>query len=235
MSNASSWSRADERASLWFFKLGKRLPRSAWKVLEYSGDGILWLILAATLIGIGFSNKLRTVESSYDNNLQDANRPTLAEYSLLMGVNLLIGLVIDLIEVGLLKMIFKRPRPHHNTFAKDMNIIVPVDAFSFPSGHSSRVSFLAQYALLFFPMHHPLNLVVVIWAITVALSRCMMGRHYCSDVFAGLLLGYGTTWLLTKGAMERNSMLCTEECISEMLSKGFAVRQHLKTIPRLLS
>ncbi len=36
------------------------------------------------------------------------------------------------------------------------------------------------------------------WAVTVAFSRCVMGRHYLSDVIAGLLLGVLTVALVTQ-------------------------------------
>ena len=36
------------------------------------------------------------------------------------------------------------------------------------------------------------------WAVVVAFSRCMMGRHYLSDVLAGLLLGVATLAILTQ-------------------------------------
>jgi membrane-associated phospholipid phosphatase len=39
---------------------------------------------------------------------------------------------------------------------------------------------------------------LAIWAFTVALSRCIMGRHYFSDVFGGFLLGFITIFLISK-------------------------------------
>ncbi len=222
MRKESSLSVLDERASLLLFKLGERLPRGAWKVLEYSGDGILWLTFTISLIVIGCSSMFHRREL----DSRDSTRSSLAQDSLLMGVNLLLGLLLDLAEVGLLKVLFRRPRPRHNSIAKDMNIIVSADAYSFPSGHSSRVSFLAQFALVFFGEQHHAISVVFLWAFIVALSRCMMGRHYCSDVIVGLALGYVTIYLLTRGSMERNTLLCTKESLSEMLSRVLPVRQH---------
>lgn len=222
MVKASSWSQLDERTSLWLFNLGEGLPRSIWKGLEYSGDGILWLTFAVTLIGIGCSFVIKS------NQIDSRDEPSLALDSLLIGVNLLAGLLLDLVEVGLLKVIFRRPRPNYNSLAKDMNIIVPVDAYSFPSGHSSRASFLAQFALVFFREEQLVIFAVFLWALIVGLSRCMMGRHYCSDVFLGLLLGYGTISILTRGSvLERSNLLCTNDCLTQMLSKVFAMRQHL--------
>lgn len=214
MKKELSWSVLDERASLRLFRIGERLPRGAWKVLEYSGDGILWLTFAITLIAIGWLSTFNS--TAWGSN--DSYSSSLAQDSLEIGVNLLIGLLLDLAEVGLLKVIFRRPRPRHNSLAKDMNIIISADAYSFPSGHSSRVSFLAQFAVVFFCEQHSIIFAVFLWAFIVALSRCMMGRHYCSDVIVGLILGYGTIILLTRGSMERNALLCTKESLVEMLS-----------------
>lgn len=36
------------------------------------------------------------------------------------------------------------------------------------------------------------------WAVTVAFSRCVMGRHYLSDIVAGLLVGVLTVAFVTQ-------------------------------------
>ncbi len=51
--------------------------------------------------------------------------------------NLLLGFVLDLILVGAIKGLFRRPRPVYNKEG-DFVLVVSVDKFSFPSGHSSR-------------------------------------------------------------------------------------------------
>lgn len=223
MENASSLERRkivlyDERISSWLFTVGTRVPRGAWTVLEYSGDGIVWLSIAVAFVSLGFSKTVETMRNVSKISFQG---DFLVDDSLLIGLNLLAGLIIDLLEVGILKVAFKRPRPHHNTITKDMRILVPVDAFSFPSGHSSRVSFLAQFACLLFPKQHLLMYSVLVWASMVALSRCMMGRHYCSDVVGGLLLGYPTMLLLTKGLVAKHSLLFSRDSIALLLSIAY--------------
>lgn len=42
-----------------------------------------------------------------------------------------------------------------------------------------------------------------VWALTVAFSRCVMGRHYLSDVIAGLMLGVLTVALVTQVSFMR--------------------------------
>ena len=47
--------------------------------------------------------------------------------------HLLIGFVLDLLIIWLLKALVQRKRPSYNNMA-DMNLVVGVDKFSFPSG-----------------------------------------------------------------------------------------------------
>jgi membrane-associated phospholipid phosphatase len=107
---------------------------------------------------------------------------------------LLLGLLLDLAFVGLVKLIFRRPRPPHNN-ASTMNIAVSVDHFSFPSGHASRVCFVASLAHLSaaaLPDYKALNyalLLVWVWAVLTSVSRVLLGRHFLSDVIAGACLG----------------------------------------------
>lgn len=188
--------RLDHTVSSQLFGLGRRVPRFIWKILEYSGDGLVWIAVSVVILILGWM-------SSLDGGVQALKLSSgLGDDAIILGVNLLLGLVIDLCEVGLLKWVAKRPRPRYNSLSNDMNVIVAVDAFSFPSGHSSRVSFLAQFAIL---LRHSdsSNGLIIAWAITVAVSRCMMGRHYLSDVIAGSALGYVTLLALTRGSMDR--------------------------------
>ncbi|KAJ0962053.1 hypothetical protein J5N97_029881 [Dioscorea zingiberensis] len=57
---------------------------------------------------------------------------------------LLLGSLLDLLLIGLLKHLV-RPRPIYN---KGMSLAFAVDQWSFPSGHSSRVFFLASFLSL---------------------------------------------------------------------------------------
>lgn len=62
-----------------------------------------------------------------------------------------------------------------------------------------RASFLALYALIWLSGSHlPLAIAATVLGLTIALSRCLMGRHYLGDVVAGLLLGIATTAVVTQ-------------------------------------
>ncbi|KAF4404087.1 probable lipid phosphate phosphatase beta [Cannabis sativa] len=109
----------------------------------------------------------------------------------------LLGLVLDLALVGLIKVIVRRSRPHYNP---TMNVAISVDHFSFPSGHSSRVFFVASLVHLSASVFvdaltaegKVVNLLIAfvwVWAAATSASRVLLGRHFVVDVFAGALLG----------------------------------------------
>ncbi|XP_022229829.1 phospholipid phosphatase 6 [Drosophila obscura] len=132
------------------------------KFLEISCDGIAWLFSWMAFIWIINSKAL-----------------------LQMQVNMLMGLILDIVVVAVLKSFVRRRRP---VSIKDTWVIGP-DKFSFPSGHSSR----AFYVLIFFTKLYSLPFFLLIplttWAVCVALSRLILQRHYILDIFAGVVIG----------------------------------------------
>ncbi|XP_058764305.1 probable lipid phosphate phosphatase beta [Vicia villosa] len=125
--------------------------------------------------------------------------------------------LLDLIFIGFLKFLVRRPRPSYAIHG-DYNAVVPVDKFSFPSGHSSRVCFIASIfsfsrarivEAVADPSHPRLalliqrwieegdeamaiNLLVAAvwsWALTTVVSRVVLGRHYVLDVGFGACIG----------------------------------------------
>jgi undecaprenyl-diphosphatase len=125
------------------------------------GDGWLWYGLGIILLIAGGSKQLAAVESA----------TTAALSSVLLFL--------------LLKRVFHRPRPcevEPHCWAH----ILPPDRFSFPSGHSIT-AFAVAIALGTCYPGFQIPLLVV--AVSIALSRIMLGLHYLSDVVAGSLLG----------------------------------------------
>ncbi|KAH7841194.1 hypothetical protein Vadar_026869 [Vaccinium darrowii] len=148
------------------------LPRSLLKTLEISGDGRLFFPLVISLL-----------------LSPTTNTTTSFTFSLLSS--LLIGAFLDLLLVGLIKHLVRRPRPIYN---KDMFLSFSVDHWSFPSGHSSRVCFVATFlslssAQLRFPYVEYVVFVACLWAAATSISRVLLGRHFLCDVIAGVLLG----------------------------------------------
>ena len=85
----------------------------------------------------------------------------------------------------LIKNISKRNRP----FEKYQNInalVKPPDKYSLPSGHSSASTISALIIISVFGSME----LLIIWPITVGLSRVVLGMHYPSDSIIGIILGY---------------------------------------------
>jgi undecaprenyl-diphosphatase len=95
---------------------------------------------------------------------------------------LLIGFAIERPVYFVLKNAFKRVRPCHCLVE---GFIEPCDRFSLPSGHSSG-AWLFCVVLVNTLMLHPL---IYIFAVSVSLSRIMLGVHYPLDTVLGALLG----------------------------------------------
>ena len=66
---------------------------------------------------------------------------------------------------------------------------VPLDKHSFPSGHAMHATAFIVQLGHYFPGLMP---VMLPFAVSVALSRVVLGLHYPSDVVAGIFVG----WLL---------------------------------------
>src|SRR5690606_38928251 len=64
---------------------------------------------------------------------------------------------------------------------------------SFPSGHSAAVGALFGALALLAPRYRPL---FALGALTIGVSRVVVGAHYPSDVAAGLLLGLWTATIM---------------------------------------
>jgi undecaprenyl-diphosphatase len=70
--------------------------------------------------------------------------------------------------------------------------LLPPDQFSFPSGHSITAFAVAVPLILFYPA---LTLGLLFCAVSIAVSRIVLGMHFLSDVVAGCLIGAGLGYL----------------------------------------
>jgi undecaprenyl-diphosphatase len=70
--------------------------------------------------------------------------------------------------------------------------LLPPDQFSFPSGHT-----ITAFAVTIpFICFYPASLFVFLFcAVSVAVSRIVLGMHFLSDVLAGAAIGAGLGWV----------------------------------------
>lgn len=139
--------------------------RPLMKLIEISGHGIPWLAGAAYCL--------------YKSDSAAGQEVML---------NLLMGLLLDLILVTIVKASVRRRRPAHNRM--DMFATFSVDRYSFPSGHATRAAMCGRFLLAHLVLAAPLRVLVLLWAGLVGLSRVMLGRHNVTDVVFGFGMGY---------------------------------------------
>lgn len=139
----------------------------ALRLVELLGNGWIWLPLPVLVVLL---------------------TPKVAMKHRSLLLSLAIGFVFDLACMGVLKAIFRRPRPKYNA-ADGLQLLS--DKYSFPSGHSSRVFLI--FALAVVHEGRALGLsggfLVFLWACMTAVCRVMQGRHYVGDIFVGALCG----------------------------------------------
>ena len=110
------------------------------------------------------------------------------------------GLIADIVIIGSLKLLVRRPRPRQN-LTKEMALGTNSgpDKYSFPSGHSSRAilcsNLLTQLIIsqeLFSNRMTQIGCVLFLnmFAYVTCLSRLLLNRHFFMDVVAGILTGH---------------------------------------------
>ncbi|XP_058494489.1 polyisoprenoid diphosphate/phosphate phosphohydrolase PLPP6 [Solea solea] len=139
--------------------------RPLMKLIEISGHGIPWLV--------GTAYCLFKSDSAAGQEVM---------------LNLFMGLLLDLILVGIVKAVVRRRRPAHNRM--DMFATFSVDRYSFPSGHATRAAMCGRFLLAHLVLAAPLRVLVLLWAGLVGLSRVLLGRHNVTDVMFGFWMGY---------------------------------------------
>ncbi|XP_023325512.1 phospholipid phosphatase 6 [Eurytemora carolleeae] len=121
-----------------------------------------------------------------------------------LWVNLLIGLLLDIVIVAVLKAFTRRRRPAYNI--DDLFLVSSIDKFSFPSGHATRAVLLGVFFNILYPLHFIFFIPIMVWSSAVCASRVILGRHHVLDVVCGVLIGIleglilSKVWLSREGA-----------------------------------
>ena len=154
--------RWDERTCAKFNRaIRVRALLQLFRAVSWVGNGILWYaLMLALLLTYG----------------ADAALPVFH----MVCVGLLCTFLYRLLKKGTL-----RPRPFE-VHAHIAAGAVPLDRFSFPSGHTLHAAAFTLVATAYFP---ELALLLVPVTLAVAASRVVLGLHYPSDVLAGAAVG----------------------------------------------
>lgn len=165
MSLANVWqqiSSIDDRLCLVVNRMSRRwLLAAFFRLISRLGDGVFWYSLIAVMPLLYGINGLKA-----------------------SAVMVVVGLV-NLQLYRLCKRSVSRERPYRSL--SSINLAgVPLDRFSFPSGHTQHAVGFSVTAVAFFPQ---MAIVLYPVAFLIALSRPLLGLHYPSDVTVGALLG----------------------------------------------
>ena len=146
-----------------------RALRDFMRVVSRLGDGVAWYVLAVALLIVGGRAAWAAVAQ--------------------MSVAGLAGVVI----YRFLKTRTLRPRPVE-VVCDVVCAGVPLDRFSFPSGHTLHA---ASFSLILAEHFPALGPAVFGFALLVAASRPVLGLHYPSDVLAGAGIGAALAAIVT--------------------------------------
>ncbi len=146
--------------------------RGVFALISRLGDGVFWYALMGLIV------LFRGVEGVFASAHMAATG------------------AVALLVYRTLKRSTQRPRP----FASDARIhalVLPLDEYSFPSGHTLHAVAFTLVALGHYPM---LAWLLLPFTTAVAASRVILGLHYPSDVLAAIAIGTGigslSLWLI---------------------------------------
>lgn len=137
------------------------LVRNFFKGISRLGDGIFWYSLMAFMLLIDKTQALLPV------------------------LHMIIAGFTGTLIYKWLKVKTLRPRPY-NVYQQISLRSIPLDQFSFPSGHTLHAVIFTLVAIHYYPM---LSIGLIPFTILIGLSRPILGLHYPSDVLVGALIG----------------------------------------------
>lgn len=104
---------------------------------------------------------------------------------------LLIALAINEAIGSLIKIFFPKKRPNGQSYS---NLIEKIDAGSFPSLHSSRIT-LVYLSLFSFSSLAIMKFIFIAVIPIVMLSRVQLKKHFWTDIIGGFIIGLIIWWL----------------------------------------
>lgn len=106
-------------------------------------------------------------------------------YSTDLALKLFIAVASVTIISFAIKTIFPKDRPRKQKFT---TLVEKIDASSFPSVHSARITVLTFWLALI-STNILLQIFIIAIGVLVAYSRIYLKKHYYIDVFGGIILG----------------------------------------------
>ena len=99
--------------------------------------------------------------------------------------SLIVAIVLLYIIVIIIRYFYHKDRPNKEEYR---NVIERIDASSFPSIHSARVSILAVIFTAAFDTI-PVLVLFVLMGLAVLFSRYYLKKHFFTDILGGVVLG----------------------------------------------
>jgi membrane-associated phospholipid phosphatase len=85
-----------------------------------------------------------------------------------------------------IRLFYFRNRPKK---MKYRDIITKLDASSFPSVHSARVTSIALFFLILYDLGLLINSLIILITFSVYYSRFALKKHFISDIIGGIIVG----------------------------------------------
>lgn len=138
-----------------------RLARQFFRGVSRIGDGVVWYVLMVALLVLDGA----------------------AAWPVVM--RMIVAGALGIMIYKALKVRTSRPRPYRVVPAVTA-AAMPLDEFSFPSGHTLHAVSMTLIATAGYP---ELSTLLIPVAILIGASRPILGLHYPSDVLAGAAIG----------------------------------------------
>jgi undecaprenyl-diphosphatase len=154
--------RCDEQLCVWMNAASRYgAVLAVFCAVSRLGDGVFWYALMLALLAHGGATAAPAVLH-------------------MIAVGIACALIYRTLKRGT-----SRPRPYESVPTVAAGT-APLDAYSFPSGHTLHAVAFSLVAASHYPA---LATPLAAFTVLVALSRVVLGLHYPSDVLAGALLG----------------------------------------------
>ena len=185
----------DYSISKFFYNINSQ-TKSLFETLTHFGDSLYFFVPTILVWAV-----IKTIQNKNKIIL------TISDISLFIFFNILISGM----AVQIFKHILGRPRPPifhlYNLSSLDF---FQFDSkwHSFPSGHTATI-FAFTFCLIFlFPRIK--NILITI-AVVIASTRVIVGAHYVSDIFGGVLVAYITSILLREKFFQKSKLFKSDQ------------------------